>query len=232
MINLDRVCFLARVLHSRGTRLLGLPLWFLSMIVIVSPAQALDIQVKGLFNNAALLDIDGERHLLKAGKSSPEGVKLISANSHETILEVNGKRMTLGLSQRISTSFTVAEKHEIRLAASSSGHYVTPGRINGLPVEFMVDTGATFVSMNLPTAKHLGINYRAGKEGYADTANGRTTVYVVTLAAVSVGDVEVKNVRATVHLGNFPSLILLGNSYLSRVEMARENGVLILSSQH
>ncbi len=228
MMKIERCCWVSKFLYKDSvSQSLGL----LFLMCVMSSAQALDIQVKGLFKNAALVVVGDQQHLLKVGKRSPEGVKLISANSHQAVLDVNGETITLGLSQHISTSFTVATKHEIRLASSAGGHYVTPGRINSLPVNFMVDTGATYVAMNLPTAKRLGINYRAGQETYANTANGQATVYVVTLATVSVGDVEVKNVRATVHLGNSPSVILLGNSYLSRVEMTRENGVLILSSQ-
>lgn len=195
-------------------------------------ASALEVQVKGLFKDAALLEIDGQPRLLKTGKRSPEGVKLISASSREAVIDVAGKRQALGLSQHISSTFTVAEKNEVRIASGRGGHYITPGRINGLAVEFLVDTGATLVAMNLPTAKKLGINYRAGDESFARTANGVTPVYLVNLAAVSVGNVEVKNVRATVHLGNSPDVILLGNSFLSRVEMNRESGVLVLSSQH
>ncbi len=192
---------------------------------------ALDVEVKGLFKNAAVLIIDGEQYLLKTGAKSPEGVRLVSANSREAVIDIDGVKRTVGVSQRISSRFTVAQGREVRLAQSRGGHYITPGRINGLPVEFMVDTGATYVAMNLSTAKKLGINYRAGEEGHTRTANGVVTVYNVLLDKVSVGEVEVRHVRASITLTDFPQTILLGNSYLSRVNMTRDHGVLILSTQ-
>jgi len=95
----------------------------------------------------------------------------------------------------------------------------------------MVDTGATTVAMNLPTAKALGLNYRAGEAINVNTANGVATAYIVMLDSVRVGDVEVRNVMASVSMGDFPAEILLGNSFLSRVDMRRENGLLVLEAQ-
>ena len=96
----------------------------------------------------------------------------------------------------------------------------------------MVDTGATTVAMSLPQAKALGIDYRNGRLTPISTASGYSKGYLVYLKTVTVGTVTVQNVEALVSVGDFPETILLGNSYLSRVNMFRENGVLVLKGQY
>lgn len=189
------------------------------------------IEVRGLFAGSALLVIDGRQQLLKEGRRSPEGVLLVSANSKFAVVEVDGQRRKLGVSRTISSGFSKPQKAVVRIQSGEGGHYITPGRINGRAVQFMVDTGATAVAMNLPTAKRLGINYRIGREIVISTANGNAKAFLVMLDSVRVGDVEVRNVEATVSVGDSPAVILLGNSYLSRVEMNREGGVLVLQSR-
>ena len=209
-----------------------LKLIFVALIVLCATcAQAVDITVNGLFKGGAILVIDGKHRLMRIGEKSPEGVELIAADASTATFKYGEDQQTLGINRSISTQFTTPEKVEARIASGYGGHYITPGRINGLAVEFMVDTGATAVAMNLPTAKALGLNYRAGRQVNVNTANGVTTAYIVMLNSVRVGDVEVRNVEATVTMGDFPVEILLGNSFLSRVDMRRENGVLVLESR-
>lgn len=193
---------------------------------------ATEIVVQALYKGGAVLMIDGKQRTVKVGKRTPEGVLLVSSTSKTAVLDIDGDRQTVGVSKAISTSFSKAEKSEVRLASGFGGHYFTPGRINGIAVDFLVDTGATSIAMNLPTAKRIGLNYRAGESISVSTANGITTAYRVMLDSVRIGAVEVKNVEATVSMGNFPEEILLGNSYLNRVGMRRENGVLILESRY
>ncbi len=201
------------------------------LALVVSVAEAKNVEVKGLFSGRALLVIDGEQKLLKQGKSFL-GVTLISADSKKAVVNVDGKQYSLGLSKRISSSYREAELAEVRLAPGRGGHYVTPGRINSLPVSVMVDTGATSVAMSLPQAKALGIDYRNGRLTSISTAGGYTKGYSILLKSVTIGTVTVKNVEALVSVGDFPKMILLGNSYLSRVKMFREKGVLVLQSQY
>ena len=192
---------------------------------------ALDITVNGLFNGGAVLVIDGKHRLMREGERSPEGVELIAVSKTEATFRYGDTEQSLGMNRSVSTQFKKAEKSQTRIASGQGGHFFTPGRINGLAVDFLVDTGATSVAMNLPTAKALGLNYRVGKKISISTANGIGTAYVVMLDSVRVGDVEVRNVEAAVNMGDFPTEILLGNSYLSRVDMRQENGVLVLESQ-
>lgn len=197
----------------------------------IQPVLALDITVRGLFKDGAILIIDGKQHMLRAGERSPEGVLLVAADTENAVLEIDGERRTLGMSRGISTRFSEAEKAQARIPSGRGGHYVTPGRINGQAVQFMVDTGATSVAMNLPTAKRLGINYRAGRQGSSTTANGVVATYRIMLDSVRVGGVEVSNVEGVVLIGDYPEDILLGNSFLNRVDLRRESGVLVLEAR-
>ena len=202
------------------------------LTVVGSQVAATEVRVKGLFKGSAVLVINGKQRLLKVGKTSPEGVRLIAADSKKAEVEVDGKRRVLSLSRQIGAAYKKAERAEVRIQSGYGGHYVTPGRINGQAVQFMVDTGATSVAMNLPTARRLGLNYRAGTEIRVNTANGIAKAYKMMLRSVTVGSVKVDNVEATVTMGDFPTTILLGNSYLSRVDLNRDNGVLILTSKY
>ncbi len=195
-------------------------------------AAATEVRVKGLFKGSAVLVINGKQRLLKVGKTSPEGVRLLAADSQMAEVEVDGRRRVLRLSRQIGTAYKKPEKAEVRIQSGRGGHYFTPGRINGQAVQFMVDTGATSVAMSLPAARRLGLNYRAGTRISVSTANGVGQAYRIMLRSVTVGNVRVDNVEAVVAMGDFPTTILLGNSYLSRVELNRDNGVLVLTSKY
>ena len=190
------------------------------------------IVVMGLFTNSAVVQIDGQERILKVGKVSPEGVKLISANSKAADVEVQGKRYTLVLNRGIGTRFSEAAKTEVRIASQVNGHYVTPGRINNKAVEFLVDTGATSIAMNADTARHLGINYSTANAVSVQTAQGSTQAYAVVLDSASVGEVTVFSPEALIIDGEFPKSILLGNTFLSRVDLKVEQGVMVLQTKY
>jgi len=210
-----------------------LSIWiFLSLVFCAVQALALDIEVKMLAKDSALLQIDGKQRMLRKGATSPEGVLLVSADGKSAVIEVNGKRQSLSLTRRISTHFSASEKAAMRVSSSQGGHYVTPGRINGMPVDFMIDTGATIVAMNYLQAEALGIDYRAGKPIKVNTANGIAQAFQITLNSVSVGTIEIKQVRAAVSSTEFPQVILLGNSYLGKIDMRVDGGVLLLQAKH
>ena len=191
-----------------------------------------EIQVNGLFGGSAVLVINGKQHLLKQGQTSPEGVTLLESNSQQAVLLVDGKRLSLGLSDRISASFHAAEKAEVRIPRAENGHYYVSGYINGRPVDFMVDTGASAVAMNMHDARRLGVNFRRGIKGNASTAGGIVNTYHVDLDKLSIGNITVHQVRSTVVIGNFPAQVLLGNSFLSQIEMSEEAGVLVMRKKY
>ena len=154
---------------------------FLLLYFISHFAIAADIIVLGLFKNKAIINIDGKQRTLKVGKQSPEGIVLIWADSDSAILEVDGKEQKFKLGRHVSTNFKQKKMAEAKIIPNN-GMYSTVGFINGHQVDFLVDTGATWISMSANQARVLGINFRyVGKRGRVSTANGVVPVYRVTL---------------------------------------------------
>jgi aspartyl protease family protein len=116
---------------------------------------------------------------------------------------------------------------EIVVTAGTGGHFITPGSINGRAVQFMVDTGATSVAISQADAERVGLDWRGAKRALSSTANGAVPVHLLTLNSVRVGEVEVANVSAVVVPAQMP-YVLLGNSFLTRFQMRRENDVMRL----
>ncbi|WP_303902082.1 TIGR02281 family clan AA aspartic protease [Thiohalomonas denitrificans] len=191
-----------------------------------------NIVVLGLFNGKAVLTIDGDRQVLSEGDTSPEGVRLIQADSEGAVIEVEGQRQRLALGTHIGSTFSVARQREVRVWPDAGGMYTIDGSVNGYSINFMVDTGATFVSMNSSEAKRLGVDYlRDGRPAMLETASGRETAYRVTLDRISVGEIKVRNVPAVVLEGNLPSRTLLGMSFLDQLDMQRDGKALVLRSK-
>lgn len=191
----------------------------------------MEIEAKMLAQNTAILMIDGQQRTLRVGSKSPEGVLLVSADGKQAVLEIGGKRKTITLSRGIVNQFKAASKTEIRIPSGAGGHYQTQGLINGYQVDFLVDTGATTIAMNHFVAERLGIDYRAGTPITVNTANGSTKAFLVTLSSVSVGNIVVHQVSAAVSTTDSPSIVLLGNAYLSKVDLKIDQGVLVLKEK-
>ncbi|MBA2689531.1 MAG: TIGR02281 family clan AA aspartic protease [Burkholderiales bacterium] len=203
-------------------------LWFSTL-----PAYAVEVNVVGLFSGKALVEINGGKaRVLSVGQSTPEGVKLISAGSEGSVFEINGERRTLQLGQSASAGSAGAQKPTVTLIADSRGHFIAPGSINGASTQFLVDTGATAVSMSAAEARRLGISYLKGQAGYTATAGGVMAAYRVTLNSVRIGDITLNQVDGIVIEGPGMSVTLLGMSFLSRVEMKREGSSMTLVKQY
>ena len=193
------------------------------------------ITVNGLFKDKAIVTIDGKQRVLRKGKASPEGALLIDANSKEAIIEINGeqKSYTTGSSQIGGSYKKPTDGKKITLSPDASGGYSVTGSINGSSVPFIVDTGATLVSMNSNVAKRLGIDFKLkGKESLSYTASGTSKIYVVNLKKVRIGDIELQNVQGAVHEGDFPVITLLGMSFLGELNMKREGRILELEKKY
>lgn len=207
----------------------------LSCLLLNQAVFAVDkIIVNGLFQDKAIVTIDGKQRVLKKNKASPEGVKLIEADSEAAVIEVDGNRKTYTLGEHIGSSFKKPTSgKKLILTPDSGGMYNITGSINGSSVSFVVDTGATLVSMNSNVAKRLGIDYKIiGRESQSYTASGKSKIYVVNLKKVRVGDIELQNVKGAVHEGSFPVITLLGMSFLSKLDMKREGRLMELEKKY
>lgn len=198
------------------------------------PAQAgPQIVVQGLFRDRAVVTIDGRQRLLRVGERSPEGVLLVSADSAAAVLEVDGRRATYRLGEQIAGTYAAPESSEVQIWPDTRGMYRTVGSINGLPVHFIVDTGATLIAMNEAEARRLGIDYRLnGERGYASTASGMALTHQVKLRSVKVGDIQLRDVDALVIDGAFPERVLLGMSFLGRLKIENQGAAMLLRQLH
>ena len=197
-----------------------------------APAFAQSVSMSGSLGDKALLIIDGAPRTLAVG-GSILGVRLVGVNGSDAVVEVKGRRVTLalgGAQVNLGGASSEGGGSQIVIAAGSGGHFVTGGSINGKAVRFLVDTGATNVAMGQAEAQSLGIDFRSGQRGMASTANGPVPIYRVSLASVRVGDVQVYNVDATI-LPVPMEHVLLGNSFLTRFQMKRDNDTLTLSKR-
>lgn len=186
------------------------------------------VEVEALFTNAAVLMIDGERKMLKAGQSY-RGVTLVTAVSSKATIEVDGQTRELGVSRHIGTRYENSEPRVVSIPRDARMQYQTTAIINGRSVPVLVDTGANVVALNSAQAGTLGLDYSAGSPARVETASGMVNAWYVTLQSVDVGGIRVDNVEATVVEGDFPSTILLGMTYLRHVKMEEADGVLSLS---
>lgn len=178
--------------------------------------------------------VDGSRpRTYNVGDTFAAGkVKLVSATSEAAIFEIEGKRQTLTMgAQAISNAYKTAGRPTVVLNADSAGHYLTEGSVNGVPIRFIVDTGATMVSLGMSDARRIGVNYLSGQRGYSTTANGPAPVYKVKLNAVKVGTITLSNVDGLVHESADMPFALLGMSFLNRLEMKNEGSRLTLTQR-
>lgn len=183
--------------------------------------------------NKALLLIDGQPQMLAVGASA-RGVTLRRLGDGEAEVEVAGQRLLLRLGAAparvgVDAGAPVASS-EIVLPMGPGGHFNTQGTINGKTVNFMVDTGATSVAMSQGEANRIGLDWKRGRPGMTSTANGPVPVYGINLSSVRVGTVEIANVAAVVVPSDMP-MILLGNSFLNRFNMRRDNDVMRLEKK-
>ena len=115
---------------------------------------------------------------------------------------------------------------EVILKRNRAGHYITPGQINGFPVVFLVDTGATGVALSQETARTIGL--RPGRSVTTQTANGNARAYLTRLDRVGVGAIEQRDVAATISPGLKIQEVLLGMSFLRNLEILQQGDELRL----
>ncbi len=191
---------------------------------------AADVEVLALFGERAMLRIDGEKHLLRKGQSTPGGIRLLDVSTEGASIEIDGDNRYYPLGVRVRAHHRAPDTEEVQIWRDPSGMFRTVGSINGLPVKFLVDTGASSVAMNSAQARRLGIDFRViGEPAAVMTASRLERVYRVRLDTVKVGAITLRNVEAVVLDGAQPDSPLLGMSFLGRLQMANDGRRLTLS---
>ncbi|WP_418315839.1 retropepsin-like aspartic protease family protein [Piscinibacter sakaiensis] len=209
-----------------------------TLVVLLAACGALSamagtqVALNGRMGNTAVLVIDGKVQPLAVG-SSRQGVKLLSLGDDSAVVEVDGRRMTLRIGDTpidLGGAPTSGQGTRIVLNMGSGGHFIGLGSINGRPVRFLVDTGASVVSLSQGEAERIGLAYRDAPRGLVRTANGTVPAHSVRLASVRIGDVQINDVDAVVMPAQMDH-VLLGNSFLGRFQMRRDNDTMTLEKR-
>ncbi len=199
----------------------------LSLIILLisyrAEAVVVNIMVVGLFKDKAVVEVDGQQHFLTVGETSPEGLKLIAANSNSATFEIDGEKQIFPLGDRINSNYIEAEKKTAVTLWPTNGMYTATGNINGYTISFLVDTGASTIAMNAATASRLGIDYLRGQQVGIRTASGKSVGYKIKLDYVQLDQIKLHNVDAVVLDGEEPSVTLLGMSFLGQLDI-QHNG--------
>lgn len=213
-----------------------LPGLMIALTLIPSLAPASEVELLLVSSQKAIMLVDGKRRVLSVGETSPEGVTLEAIESETAIVALDGETRHLELARTMAggpappvAAGAPDGQGEHRIYADNNGMYRATGSINGFPVNFIVDTGATTVVLNAGEARRLGIDYRMdSKIVSVTTASRQERGYLVQLRSVKMGPIEVRNVAATVIDGAFPPQALLGMSFLGRLESERTPTMLLL----
>lgn len=197
-------------------------------------ADATDVNVVALTAGMAVVVIDGGKpRTLKAGDVTPEKIRLISATSEAAVFEIAGKRQTLGMGQSISVGGASSAGQRASIVGDLKGHFFTMAAVNGVSIRFLIDTGATLVTISSADARRAGVNYLTGQRVVMQTASGIAPGYRVKFDTVRLGEIVLNNVDGIVVEGNaLGNAALLGMSFLNRTEMKRESDTMTLTRRY
>ncbi|MEX8501319.1 TIGR02281 family clan AA aspartic protease [Leptothrix ochracea] len=196
------------------------------------PALSQSLSYSGRMGERALLVVDGQTRMLGVGQEN-QGLRLLALSDDRAQVSLNGRSLWLNLGSPTALGGSGDGGREsssggrIVLMASSGGHFQVPGSINNQSVNFLIDTGATMVTMSAKVAERLGLDYRKGTPLVTQTANGQAPAWRLSLSSLRVRDVELHQIDAIVVEQDMP-VVLLGNSFLSRFAMQREGSQMVL----
>ncbi len=132
------------------------------------------------------------------------------------VLETNKRNPN----QNVATTISTTGEKEVVLQSSSYGHYIANGKINNKKVTFLVDTGASFVSVPERVANKIGL--KKGAPVLVSTANGTVEVYATILDEISLGEIKLYDIRANINPHMDGNEILLGMSFLRGLSVTHE----------
>ena len=130
--------------------------------------------------------------------------------------------------QRIKTELSgdkgTIEGTALRLRREDDGHYWVRASVNGTPVRFMIDSGATMTTLSEKSAQSAGIRPSAGFAVLVQTANGTVELQRAEIEALSVGSIVQKNAKVLIGSDGLGDTNLLGMSFLSSLRGWRVEG--------
>jgi len=204
-------------------------------LLVSTGASAMDVNVVGLFPNKAVVQIEGGAlRTLSIGQKTRDDIVLLSVERDGATFDIQGRRVALALGHaRTQTGPAAADTaYSVMVPTDERGDLVADGQVNGMPIRFAVDTGATFITLPAREASRLGLDYRNGQKTVMETANGDVLAYRLKLDTVRLGKVAVHNVDAVVTEGNSLPIALLGMSFLNRMDIRRDGAIMTLTKRY
>lgn len=193
-------------------------------------ASAQDVGLAGVMGSKAMLMINGGDPQAVAVGQSLDGVRVVSVTSEQAVIEIGGKKRPLRVGQHAVGAPAADGSGKIVMTADTQGHFYTTGNINGTSVRFIVDTGASMISLGAADARRIGLDFNRGQKAVSQTANGQAVVSKIQLDTVRIGDITLHNVDALIHQNDMP-MALLGMSFLNRMEMQRDGSTMTLKKR-
>jgi len=198
--------------------------------LIAGGAGAQDVGLAGVMGSKAMLMINGSEPQSVAVGQSLDGVKVVSVQGDQVVVEIGGRKRPLRVGQHAIGTVAADGAGKVIMTADNQGHFYTTGTVNGVSVRFLVDTGATMISLGASDARRIGLDFNRGQKGMTQTANGQSVVSKIQLDTVRIGDVTLHNVDALIHQTEMP-MALLGMSFLNRMEMQRDGSTMSLKKR-
>ena len=200
-----------------------------ALIGVPVSVSATEVALAGVFPGKALLVINGGApRAVAAGSVTPEGVRVIAVDGEVVVAEFDGGRHRLVVGQHaVSVGRDKGGAQSVTIEADGRGMFRSQGKVNGAVMQFVVDTGATFVALGRSDAQRAGLDLTRAEPIALQTANGVARGWRLPLDSVSVGGVTLRNVEGVVHGTDLP-VVLLGMSFLNRMEIRREGSTLQL----
>lgn len=199
------------------------------------------VSISGTFGDKALISINGAPARVISAGGQLDGVRVIGVQGDHVTIEVEGQRRTLkvGLGDAFSArrpppdnARQASGRGSMVLTADARGHFSTQVEVNGASSSFLVDTGASVVTLPSSLARRANIDLERATPITISTANGRTRAYRVVLNTVKVGSLSAHLVEAVVIEDAKLPFALLGMSFLNRMDMHREGDSLTLLQRY
>lgn len=212
----------------------ALATWAALCLLAFSPwgYAASRVTVSGVLGEKALIAIGAGPAKVMAVGDTLQGIRLLAVQGQQVVIEEDGKRRTLQVGFGFTSGGATESAAVTLISADGRGQFVTAGEINGYPVRFLVDTGASVVTLPRSIALSAGVALDNAKTVTVSTANGRTRASRVLLNSVRVGSVSANMVEAVIMEDVQLSIPLLGMSFLKRANMKHEGDRLTLSQRY